>query len=88
MSDRNELRLTSQVAELVVDLARVELQTIVKDHHSRDIESSDDILPDELPCLYNSDVGNVFCLYPFNGLGKGPKISIPHMAKGRADDRI
>ena len=65
MSHRNEPCSTPQGAEVIGQLSRIELLTVVVDHHPRNSKMGDDILPNKLPDLGRSDLGDDLGLYPF-----------------------
>ena len=93
----SEPSLTTQVAEIVSELIGVELLAVIKNDGTRDVEAGDDVPSNEPSHFSGGYRGYGLSLYPFGEvvdrhkkiltcpvtLGKGTRISIPHVANGR-----
>ena len=92
-----EASLAAQAVEVVRELASVKLSAIVEDHGARDAEPGDYVAPYEFTHFSDGYGCDSLGFDPFGkvvyrhkrylhwpvALGKGPRMSIPHVANGR-----
>ena len=97
MCHSSKASLAAQVAKVVRELAGVKLPIVVKNYGTRDVKVGDDVPPNELSqlcggygCYSRSlePLGDVIHRHEevrvlSRSLGKGMRMSIPHVAKGR-----